>query len=355
MRTGALIGRIARQMLRDKRTLALLFVAPLLILTLIYYVFNGGESDPPRVGMEPAVPALVLLLDKAGIEVVPAAETEGLSAEEAIKKEELDAYLAVGPEGKLELTLENGDPSKARALQSKIAQLFATEGRASLQAGAPPPEAGIPPVEIRYLYGDAETNFFDVLSPILVGFFVFFFVFLIAGIGLLRERTTGTLERLMSTPIRRGEVLAGYLAGYGLFAVVQTVIVVLYAIHVLDLTLAGSIWNVLLVNLLLALVALSLGILLSTFASSEFQMVQFIPLVIVPQVFFAGIFPMEGMAEWLQILGRIMPLYYGADALQGVMYRGEGIGDVYGDLLTLCVFAALFIALNVKALKKYRK
>jgi len=210
-------------------------------------------------------------------------------------------------------------------------------------------------MEIRYLYGDAETNFFDVLSPILVGFFVFFFVFLIAGIGLLRERTTGTLERLMSTPIRRGEVLAGYLAGYGLFAVVQTVIVVLYAIHVLDLTLAGSIWNVLLVNLLLALVALSLGILLSTFASSEFQMVQFIPLVIVPQVFFAGIFPMEGMAEWLQILGRIMPLYYGADALQGVMYRGEGIGDVYGDLLTLCVFAALFIALNVKALKKYRK
>ncbi|GAA3329168.1 hypothetical protein GCM10020331_076120 [Ectobacillus funiculus] len=134
--------------------------------------------------------------------------------------------------------------------------------------------------------------FFDVLSPILVGFLYSFFVFfLISGIGLLRERTTGTLERLMSTPIRRGEIVAGYLVGYGLFAVIQTVIVVFYAVNVLDIILVGSIWNVILINLLLALVALSLGILLSSFAASEFQMMQFIPIVVVPQVFFYRYFP----------------------------------------------------------------
>lgn len=96
-----------------------------------------------------------------------------------------------------------------------------------------------------------------MLNPILIGFFVFFFVFLISGIALLRERTTGTLERLVATPIKRSEIVFGYLFGYGIFAVIQTIIVVFYAIKVLDIQLVGSIWNVLLINLLLALVALS--------------------------------------------------------------------------------------------------
>ena len=78
----------------------------------------------------------------------------------------------------------------------------------------------------------------------------------------------------------------------------------------------GSVWNVILINLLLALVALSLGTLLSSFAASEFQMVQFIPIAVIPQVFFAGIFPLEGMADWLQSIGKIMPMYYAADALK---------------------------------------
>lgn len=84
-------------------------------------------------------------------------------------------------------------------------------------------------------------------------------------------------------------------------------------------------------------------------------MVQFIPLVIVPQIFFSGIFPVEGMADWLQNLGRIMPLYYGADALKSVMYRGEGLGDVAGNLSILALFALVFIVLNILALKRHRK
>jgi ABC-2 type transport system permease protein len=233
-----------------------------------------------------------------------------------------------------------------------------TPAQAPAQAPANAPAnalAQAPSIATDYVYGSSETTFFDVLSPVLVGFFVFFFVFLISGIGLLRERTTGTLERLMSTPIRRSEVITGYLAGYGIFAILQTIIVVLYAVNVLDITLAGSIWNVLLINLLLAFVALSLGILLSTFAASEFQMVQFIPLVVIPQIFFAGIFPIEGLADWLQALSKIMPIYYGADALKGVMYRGETFSDVSDDLLALLVFAAVFIILNTLALKKYRR
>lgn len=167
----------------------------------------------------------------------------------------------------------------------------------------------------------------------------------------MKERTSGTLERLLATPIKRYEIVAGYVIGYGLFALVQTIIVVLYAVNVLDIVLVGSIWLVLLTNILVALVALSLGTLLSSFATSEFQMVQFIPLVIVPQVFFTGIFPLDGMSDWLQKIGKVMPLYYASDAMNGIMYKGFTFNEISLDLLILLAFAVVFITINIISLK----
>lgn len=158
----------------------------------------------------------------------------------------------------------------------------------------------------------------------------------------------------MATPIRKGELLAAYLAGFGLFAVVQTIIVVAFSILVLDVVVAGSVWHVIMINLSLALVALSLGILLSTFAATEFQMVQFIPLVVVPQIFFAGIFPVEGLADWLQAIAKAMPIYYAAEALKAVMYKGLGFDAIKGELAALLAFAAVFITLNLLVLKSHR-
>ncbi|WP_033542989.1 ABC transporter permease [Planococcus sp. CAU13] len=343
MRISALVKRIMLQMFRDKRTLALLFLAPLLVLTLMYLIFDGNDSDL-RLGLVDGSEGLADVLESRGIEVVPL-ETAG---DETIAANKLDGLLEVTGEG-AELTLENSDPTQARGLLAQTAQaLSQSDGTSSSNTD------GIV-LETNYLYGNEETELFDVIGPILVGFFVFFFVFLISGIGLLKERVSGTLERVLATPVKRWEIVAAYLTGFGIFAVIQTTIVVFFSIYVLDMVMEGSIWHVIVINLLLALVALSLGILLSTFAGSEFQMVQFIPLVIVPQIFFSGIFPIEGMAAWLQNIGRIMPLYYGADALKSVMYRGEGLGDVWADLLVLAGFALLFIALNIVALKRYRK
>nr|WP_286010112.1 ABC transporter permease [Clostridium sp. Marseille-Q2269] len=98
---------------------------------------------------------------------------------------------------------------------------------------------------------------------------------------------------------------------------------------------------------------LSLGILLSAFANSEFQMVQFIPVIIIPQIFFAGIFPIENMTHWLQVVAKFMPMYYGGKALQNVMYKGFLFNDIKMDLLMLVLFAAVFIVLNIFTLKKY--
>ena len=183
---------------------------------------------------------------------------------------------------------------------------------------------------------------------------MFFFTFLISGIGLLKERTSGTLERLMATPIRRGEIVTAYVAGYGIFAVIQTIIVVLFAVYVLDVGLVGSIWSVFFINMLLAHVALSLGTLLSSFAASELQMIQFIPIVVIPQIFFSGIIPIDGMATWLQWIAKTMPFYYAANGLKEVMYKGADLADIGWDLTALGAFAIVFIYLNILALKKHR-
>lgn len=396
MRIWALVKRIMQQMIRDKRTLALLFIAPLLILTLMYFIFNGEAADPKLV-VEGIESDFEEKLKDVDIDVIH--DEEKVSSSEW--DEDIDGIMEKKDDSYI-LTLKNDDPSVANGLKVRISQAASSymqqmlvEGQKDLLTNQKqlveqlqavlkllPSEAqegldvldmdsfdasdieeakdaldaqkDTDVLDVRYVYGDEETEYFDVLSPLLVGFFVFFFVFLISGIGLLKERTSGTLERLMSTPIQRFEIVFAYLIGFGIFAIIQTVIVVLYSIQVLDMVIIGSVWLVIVINLLLALVALSLGILLSTFAATEFQMVQFIPVVIVPQVFFSGIFPLDQMADWLQGISYVMPIYYGADALQGVMYKGYTFGDIKYDMMALSIFAIVFIVLNIFALRRYR-
>lgn len=349
MRMVALIKRILLEMFRDKRTLALLFVAPLLILSLMYLLFNP-ETVQPKLGVVGVEASLIEALEEADIDIEEYSDIK--KVKDTVTADDLDALLRF-ENSKWELTLQNSDPQIAKQLEAKVNQIILSQIQAKMMNGNI--QSNVVKIDTAYVYGSSETVFFDVLSPILIGFFVFFFVFLISGIGLLKERTSGTLERLMSTPIRRGEIVSAYLIGFGLFAMIQTIIVVFYAISVLNIVVAGSIWNVIIINLLLAFVALSLGILLSSFAASEFQMVQFIPLVVVPQIFFSGIFPLEGMANWIQWIAKIMPLYYAADALKGIMYKGLELYDIRWNILALFMFATVFTILNVVALKKYRK
>ncbi len=365
MRIIALVKRISLQMLRDKRTLGLLFVAPLLILTLMQFLFNGNTANP-KLGVINIDKDLTSELEKVNIDII---KYDGTS-KDVIVRDKLDGLLEMKND-KLQLTLENSQPTVSRELESKVNQVVISQNiqrqfvalqvkmnqfgnrnttQNNVQKGNTQDS-----VNVTYVYGNKDTNYFDILNPVLIGFFVFFFVFLISGIGLLRERTTGTLEKLLSTPIHRAEIVLGYLIGYGAFAIIQTIIVVLFSINILSVILVGSIWNVIIINLIVALVALSLGTLLSTFASSEFQMMQFIPIIVIPQIFFAEIFPTENMAIWLQYLAKIMPIYYAADALKSVMYKGFDLSQVNGDIFALVIFAVIFIILNVFALKKYRK
>ncbi|MFB6466324.1 ABC transporter permease [Cytobacillus sp. Hz8] len=367
MRSIAMVSRIFRQMLRDKRALALMMVAPLIILTLLHYLFDG-ETGTPRIGVNNLSSTLIEQLKDKDLKVIQYDQLD--KVKQTIKDDDLDGILQLKND-QYHIVLQNDQPATAKSIQIKIQQAIAAD-LAKTQAknlsafmeniqtklqGVPLKleQAKAPKFDTSYIYGSSDSTFFDQLSPILVGFFVFFFVFLISGIALLRERTTGTLDRLMATPILRRDIVFGYILGYGIFAVIQTLIVVFYAVKVLDIMLVGSLWNVVIINIFLALVALTLGILLSAFANSEFQMMQFIPIAIIPQIFFAGILPVEGMATWLQVIAKFMPMYYGGDALVSVMYKGLGLSDIQYDLLILLGFALIFIVLNILALKKYRK
>lgn len=213
----------------------------------------------------------------------------------------------------------------------------------------------VAPIFVMYLLSAIIMEAFDSVAPILMGFFIFFFVFLIAGVAFLRERISGTLDRILATPLKRWEIVIGYFLGFGLFVSIQTIILQVFSVYGLNVPMVGSFWAVLVINLALAAGSLALGTLLSAFARNEFQLFQFIPLVIVPQIMFSGIFDLKNAPSWARVLSKIFPMTYGAEALKDVMLRGKNLIDVKYNLLMLIGYALLFLILNTLALKKYRK
>jgi ABC-2 type transport system permease protein len=341
MRIQALAFRIVRQFIKDKRTLALMLLAPLLVLTLMKFVFDGQAVDP-RIGAVKLPSPVIESLQNNGAVVIPYEDER--TAMDRMADAELDAVISLnGPQP--HITLEGSNPTKIRSVM-EVAQKALQQFIGSTDISQP---------DISYLHGSGDRDIFDYYGSVLVGFFSFFFVFLIAGVSFLRERTTGTLQRLLATPLRRWEIVAGYLLGFGLFTLLQATLIAWYSTSVLGIALEGSFLLVLFMNLLLALAALTLGTLLSAYAQNEFQMFQFIPLIVVPQIFFCGLIDLQSMPEWLQAVGKALPLYYGADALRGIMLRGDGWQEIWIDSVALLGFAVLFASLNVLALRKHRR
>ena len=391
MRTIAIMNRVLKELFRDKRTLALMFVAPILIMLLMSVIFNTNSTTDVNVATVSVSSKLNEELGSLKHVTVKSYDTKA-DAKHALNQETVDAI--VQKSGKnYDLTYANTDSSKTTAVklafknaltatsisQLKLAIKQSTTAVAKLQAqlalaqkAANGPTASVtnhanavtpktsqsnsaPKVTNHYVYGDQDTGYFAKMLPILMGFFVFFFVFLISGMALLKERTTGTLDRLLATPVKRSSIVFGYMLSYGILAILQTVLIVLVTVWLLGIEVVGSLVSVVLINLLLALVALAFGILLSTFANSEFQMMQFIPLVVVPQVFFSGIIPLDSMADWVKDISYMIPLKYSGDAVNEIIMRGTSIFNLGGDIAFLLGFLIVLTVLNIVGLRRYRK
>lgn len=337
MRVKAIMIRILLQLAHDKRTIGLMIFAPILVLTLMSFIFDGSDYHP-KIGIINAPISFVNKLEDNDVKVIRYTEN---TAYDAINSSQVDALINF-ESGIPNIILEGSDPSKSAAVikltQNATSQLI----------------SNVKP-DITYLYGYENMAAFDNFGPILIGFFVFFFVFLVAGVAFLGERTSGTLERILATPLRRWEIVIGYLLGFGAFTIIQSALIAWFSINVLNIMMIGSFSLVLLITILTAMVALTIGTFISAFANNEMQMIQFIPVIVVPQVFFSGLFDLSTMSPWLQSLGHFMPLWYSADALRNIMIRGKGWNDIVFDVLILILICVFFIIANILALKKYRK
>lgn len=385
MRAIAIMNRVLKELLRDKRTLAMMFLAPILVLWLMSVIFNANSTTSVKVATVGVTSSLNTNLDSVKHVQVHKYDTQK-SARKALKDQKVDAIIREKKDNHFTMTYANTDSSKTSAVKMAFANaMTATNvGKMKTQLGvaqktivtlqkalptamqqqlqakqakvqSSQAKSATPKITSHYVYGDADTGFFDKMLPILMGFFVFFFVFLISGMALLKERTSGTLSRLLATPVKRSEIVLGYMLSYGILAVFQTLVIVFATIWLLGVDVVGNVLNIVVINLILALVALAFGILLSTFARSEFQMMQFIPVVVIPQVFFSGIIPMDSMAHWIQTISYIIPIKYSGDAVTAIMMRGENLSSLGLDIGVLLIFLVVLTIGNVLGLRRYRK
>jgi ABC-2 type transport system permease protein len=203
---------------------------------------------------------------------------------------------------------------------------------------------------VREMLGGAR---FDGLGAPMLGIFPFLTMFLVASIAMLRERTTGTLERLMTLPMAKLDLLAGYGIAFALLAAVQALVTSAVAFAALGLDAAGSSSLIVGLAVIDAVLGSSLGLLASAFASTEFQAVQFMPAFVLPQILLCGLLvPREEMAAGLEAIASVLPLTFAFDALEQVAREGAGLGGVAGEVAVLLGLTAVAIALGALTLRR---
>ena len=159
----------------------------------------------------------------------------------------------------------------------------------------------------------------------------------------MRERALGTLDRLLTTPVSRADIMFGYSISFFFFAFIQSNIILFFTIFILDISYQGEIWHMFIVVILMAIVAVNLGVFISTFAKNEFQVIQFIPLLLAPQIFLSGVIqPVQNLPNLLQNISKVLPLTYGVEGLRLIMIDGSNLSGVSSQIFALVIFCLLY-------------
>ncbi|MFI0503079.1 ABC transporter permease [Streptomyces albogriseolus] len=205
---------------------------------------------------------------------------------------------------------------------------------------------------LRYVF-DGSARTFDTIGASLLGIFPLITMFLVTSIATLRERTSGTLERLLAMPLGKGDLIAGYALAFGAVAVVQSALATGLAVWFLDLDVIGSPWLLLLVALLDALLGTALGLFVSAFAASEFQAVQFMPAVIFPQLLLCGLFtPRDAMHPVLETISDVLPMSYAVDAMNEVLHHADLTTAFARDITIVAACALVVLIVGAATLKR---
>jgi ABC-2 type transport system permease protein len=359
-RVAAITKRLLQQFRRDRRTLALLFVAPIVILGLLGYLIRGSASAP-AVGIdnEDAGPlGATVAAALARSSEITTTTIQASDGDSKLKDGSLAAYIVFPPDfssqaraGTIapDVHLEGSQPGTIAPVLQALQQALI-----SVASSAPGQGLHVQP-HVTYLYGGPGFDTLDYFGAAFIGLVVFFLVFVVTIVSFLNERSQGTLERLMASPLRRGEIVVGYMLGFTVLALVQSVEVLVFSLAVLKVHNSGNVVLIFGIEALMAIAAVNLGIFLSMFARTEFQAVQFIPLVIVPQFLLSGIlFSVNSEPKPLQLLSDVLPLTYAVNGLRDVMIRGADLtwGSLQLDVGVVAGFIVLLVVAAVTTLRR---
>ena len=206
---------------------------------------------------------------------------------------------------------------------------------------------------LAWVYADSPVDVFDSIGPALLGVFPLVVMFIVTSIATLRERTTGTLERLLTTPLGKGDLMLGYALAFGVMAVVQALVASGFAIWVCGLDIEGPVWLLVVIAVLDALLGTALGLLASGFARTEFQAVQFMPAFILPQFLLCGLLmPRDQMPGVLEAVSDVLPLSYAVDAMKDVATLADPLADVLPSLGVMVLWVAGALLLGSLTLRR---
>jgi len=376
-RAFSVTKRIFRGLRNDRRTVALMFLAPILAMCVFGVAFSGDVKDvhvvvvnqdegyqPPGVPVKVSIADMIISNFDKDVLKVDYVDTK----DEGVQRVEKggaygviifpqnftrDIYSRIqNPSLSVSTTIEvrldksnvNVANAIAKAVSDAVLKTMKDTGNAA-------------PVTVNAdnaIYGKGA-KFMDFFVPGIMAFVVFMLTTLLTLISFVGERTSGNLERLQATPLRASEIVIGYAITFSIIGMLQSILLLVIGVAVFNIMIVGHIALAFLVIALLAVVSLSLGILLSSLAKREAQAIQFFPLIVLPTFLLAGIFwPVEAIPSWLRPLSYAIPPSYAVDATRSVMLRGWGIGGIWIDIVALLGFAVAFLSLAVWSLQRGR-
>ncbi len=200
---------------------------------------------------------------------------------------------------------------------------------------------------------DRNEEVFNQLGPPLLSMFPFIVMFLVTSVTTLRERSSGTLERLLSMPMAKLDLLLGYAIAFGVVALVQALLAVTLTVGLLGLDVAGPVWALALVAVADAVLGTTLGLFVSAFAETEFQAVQFMPAVVIPQILLCGLFvPRDALPDVLHAVSNVLPLSYAVDGMQRLQASADLTSEFVLDLVVIGAFIVAAVALGAATLRR---
>ena len=367
--------RLWKQLLRDRRTLALVLFAPIFYVVIFGMVFGGEIEGLPVIVINKDSDAEILTPPLGSINVTSIGEKVFSSLENSSKvvvtvsdnysnaKQLVDnkeyiavifipenfTYNLVNPAGEnvsIEIYLDSSNPQIGITVLQALQEAFqnaTSDFRSNLG------------FEVEYAYGEGLSTM-DYFAPAIIGLGVFFLSFLLILMNLIEERKNGTLPLLLQCPHDKGYIIIGYLIAFSIFSMIQTTFIIVIASTFYQVSFGTTIWHYIslyFTAVLLGWTSLMLGIFCSSFARSEFQAVQFIPLVLFPAIFLSGIIiPLIQIPEIFRWLSFLFPLTYGINLLQQISIEGYVLELTNSDFLVLIFFFLLFLVGSRISLKE---